>query len=180
MVFSSQANARYLFKHCIGQSRERGLHNWAQPCSPADLGRLDAEDHHLWQGPSQCIGQRQDLAQAGVVEGEAVCRLSQPGLIRREADKLARPSSNVGSVYYDYPLPPLQHLQQVQPSGPSVKGRHPLRQPTAGQFLHHPWADPVVTAQGIAQADDENSEGRISQFVIRLSPLAHTNSTVRK
>ena len=51
-----------------------------------------------------------DLTQASAVEGEVIPRLSQPGLVRREADKLARLSSNVGSVHHHHLLPALQHL----------------------------------------------------------------------
>jgi hypothetical protein len=45
-------------------------------------------------------------------------------------------------------------MQQIQPSGSSVEGRHSLWQSTASQFLHQPWANPVVAAKGIAQANN--------------------------
>jgi hypothetical protein len=144
----------YLFTHCFGQSRKRSLNGRAQPLSPTDLIRLDAEYHHLWQDAAQRVGQRQHLAQAAVVEGEAVRRLSQPDLIRREADKLAWLLPNTGSVYHYGSLPSLQHLHQLQPAGTYVKSRRTLLQPPAGQFLHHPRADSIVTAQGITQAQD--------------------------
>jgi hypothetical protein len=156
IVFSFQTNTGYLSEHCIGQHWDHRFHSRTQPPSPTDIGRLDTEDHHLRQRPAQGVGQRQNFAQASVMEGENIRRLSQTNLVGREADKLTWLPSNVSGVHNDHPSPPLQHLQKVQPPAPTVKHRRFLRQPTTGKLRYHPRTDTVVATQRVSQAQDEN------------------------
>jgi len=183
---------RRFLKDGLDQGREPGLDLGAQALAPADVRRLYAEDDDGGKPAIQRASQRQDLREPGVMEGELMWRLVQPDLIRGEADKLPRdePLSacvNVSGVHDDDVVPAFDDLEDIEAPRPPIQGCDTRRQLPSLQLLDDPWADAVVAAQRVAQAQDENGELRSRGLAIHVSshdcdwgdPLAHTNSTVR-
>jgi hypothetical protein len=113
--------------------------------------------------------------------------LRKPRLVRREADELTRRSAHISSVHYDDSILPLDQPEEIQPSSPSIPGRHPGREPAIPERLDHPRANPVILAQGVAQTQDDDGRLPPRRIVIdnarraaHLARVTHTNSTVRR
>jgi hypothetical protein len=79
----------------------------------------------------------------------------QSRLGRREAEKTAWRSADIGGIHKDNFPPPFQKAYDAKPRRPAVHCLHITRQRLPGQLLHNAHPYTIIAPQGVAQANDE-------------------------